>query len=141
MSLLATLEACTNTSVLTKESKSLVKDPSTTMPYLLDIAQDLCGAGSAGLSLVIWIKPVRQAYAGKSFGELCPRTRVHHDRQAHFAGDDVRIAEQLAAQSGPGAETACRREPAHAPARDVGDRRRSDKAARPGRGSFGAARE
>ncbi len=33
-------------------SKALAEDPGATVRYLLDIAQDLCGAGSAGLSLV-----------------------------------------------------------------------------------------
>lgn len=33
-------------------SKSLAEDPDATVRFLLDIAQDLCGAGSAGLSVV-----------------------------------------------------------------------------------------
>lgn len=35
-----------------KLSKSLAEDPDATVRYLLDSAQELCGAGSAGLSLV-----------------------------------------------------------------------------------------
>jgi two-component sensor histidine kinase len=37
---------------LCEVSKSLVEAPDATVRYLLDIAHDLCGAGSAGLSLV-----------------------------------------------------------------------------------------
>lgn len=140
-------------------SKSLAEDPSATVRYLLDIAQDLCGAGSAGLSLVhlnqtgetaIRWEAVRGELSSHEATDL-PRDHspcglcldigiaifisqpqrvfdrladklptiaeiltiplydgghkplgtlwvAHHDSQAHFDGDDVRIAEQLAAQ-------------------------------------------
>jgi len=140
-------------------SKSLAEDPSATVRDLLDIAQDLCGAGSAGMSLVHLNPPgeavirweaVRGALSGYEATDLprdhspcglCLDTGIaifisqpqcvfdrladkpptiaeiltiplydggrkplgtlwvaHHDSQAHFDGDDVRIAEQLAAQ-------------------------------------------
>ncbi|GFE85198.1 hypothetical protein GCM10011488_01520 [Steroidobacter agaridevorans] len=140
-------------------TKSLAENPSATVRYVLDIAQDLCGAGSAGLSLVhldqtgaatmrweavqgalsaheatdmrrdsspcglcldigiaiLISRPERvfdqvadklpsiaeiltiPLYDGgrKPLGTLWV---AHHDSQAHFDSDDVRIAEQLAAQ-------------------------------------------
>jgi two-component sensor histidine kinase len=139
-------------------SKSLAENPSATVRHLLDIAQDLCAAGSAGLSLVHldqtgeatmrW-ESVRGALStheaaeaprdGTPCGlcldigiailvsrpqlvfdevadELPPIAEIlsiplydgarkplgalwvaHHDSEAHFDSDDVRIAEQLAA--------------------------------------------
>lgn len=140
-------------------SKSLAEDPSTTVRYLLGIAKDLCGAGSAGLSLVhhnqtgettIRWEAVSGALSAHEASDmprdgspcgLCldagiailiswpqrifdqladsppPIAEVltiplyndgrkplgtlwmaHHDSQAHFDSDDLRIAEQLAAQ-------------------------------------------
>lgn len=140
-------------------SKALAEDPGAAVRSLLDIAQDLCSAGSAGLSLVHlnqtgeatirWetvsgVLSSHEATAtprGSSPCGLCldigiaiviPRPQrmfeqladrppsiaelltiplydrarkplgtfwvAHHDSQAHFDRDDVRIAEQLAAQ-------------------------------------------
>lgn len=140
-------------------SKSLAENPSATVRYLLDIAQDLCGAGSAGLSLVQldqtgeatirWdaVSGMLSAHEATDTPRdcspcgLCLDTGIaisisrpervfdcladkapaiaevliiplydggrkplgtlwvaHHDSETHFARDDVRIAEQLAAQ-------------------------------------------
>lgn len=140
-------------------SKSLAEDPGTTVQRVLDIAQDLCGAGSAGLSLVHqnqageatirWeaIGGALSAHEGtdtlrdcspcglcldlgiavliswpqRVLDQLADRRPAiaevltiplydgghkplgtfwvaHHDSRAHFDRDDVRIAEQLAAQ-------------------------------------------
>jgi two-component sensor histidine kinase len=140
-------------------SKSLAEDPSKTVRYLLGIAQDLCRAGSAGLSLVhqnqtdaatIRWEAVSGALSAheatdmprdcspcglcldigiailiswpqRLFDQLadCPPPIAelltiplyndgreplgtlwvaHHDSQGHFDSNDVRIAEQLAAQ-------------------------------------------
>ncbi len=140
-------------------SNSLAENPSATVRQVLDVAQDLCGAGSAGLSLlhldqtgaatVRW-EAVRGALSAheatdtpregspcglcldtgiailisrpqRVFDELADKLPsiaeiltiplydggrkqlgtlwvAHHDGQAHFDSDDVRIAEQLAAQ-------------------------------------------
>lgn len=140
-------------------SKSLAEDPGATVRYLLDVAQDLCGAGSAGLSLVhlnqtgeaaIRWEAVRGELSGHEAADM-PRDHspcglcldigiaifisrpervfdrladklpaiaeiltiplydgrrkplgtlwvAHHGSQAHFDGNDVRIAEQLASQ-------------------------------------------
>jgi len=140
-------------------SKSLAKDPSATVRYLLDIARDLCGAGSAGLSLVHlgrtgealirWeaVTGMLSAHEATDTPQECSPCGLcldagiaicisqpqlvfdhlsdrlpsiaeiltiplydggrnplgtlwvaHHNSKAHFDGDDVRIAEQLAAQ-------------------------------------------
>ncbi|WP_175596977.1 sensor histidine kinase [Peristeroidobacter soli] len=140
-------------------SQALAEDPSAAVRYLLDCAQDLCGAGSAGLSLVHlsqtgeatirWeaVSGVLSAHETtalprdsspcglcldigiaivvsrpqRMFDQLAdsppPIAEVltiplydgarkplgtlwvaHHDSQAHFDRDNVRIAEQLAAQ-------------------------------------------
>ncbi|HEY5755316.1 MAG TPA: sensor histidine kinase, partial [Steroidobacter sp.] len=140
-------------------SKALAEDPGAAVRYLLEIAQDLCGAGSTGLSLIhpnqtgaatirweavsgvlsshettdlprdcspcgfcldvgiaIVISSPQRVFdrlADKlpSIAELLTvplydRGRkplgtlwvAHHDSQTHFDGNDVRIAEQLAAQ-------------------------------------------
>jgi hypothetical protein len=51
-------------------SKSLAEAPDATVRYLLDIAHDLCGAGSAGLSLV------HQNQAGEAIVRRCSQTRL-----------------------------------------------------------------
>lgn len=140
-------------------SKALAEDPGAAVRFLLDIAQDLCGAGSAGLSLVHlnqsgeatirWeaVSGVLSAHEAAAMPRdsspcgLCldvgiaiviPRPQrvfdrladklpsiaeiltiplydgarrplgtlwvAHHDSQTRFDRDDVRIAEQLAAQ-------------------------------------------
>lgn len=142
-----------------ESSNALAEDPGAAVRYLLGIAQDLCGAGSSGLSLVQvnqtgeatirWeaISGVLAAHETtdlprdcspcglcldtgvaiviswpqRVFGQLADKLPsiaelltvplydggrkplgtlwlAHHVSQAHFDGNDVRVAEQLAAQ-------------------------------------------